>query len=992
MGLCVTSVMAQCPNTNISMPSTEGKNFWLSFMKNYINQSDLTLIISAKRACSGTVSNPNTGWSTNFSVGANNITSVTIPATQAYCTVSEVVKNLGVCVTATDSISLFASNFQEYTYDVTNVLPTDALGMEYVVQSYTPLIASEFLVVATENNTTVQITPKARTQGGHYANTPFSVTLNAGQVYQVISNYSGTSGDLTGSIISANKKVAVFNGNVCANIPVGVPACDHIVEQAYPIGIWGKNFIIPSTSTTSYDVIKVTALNDNTQVRINNQNVTSLQAGRSYEFNLLANRTCYIETSEPCATYLYINGGRANYNSQSDPAVTWISPIEQGINDITFSTFQTAQISRHFVNIVCRTSGVGSVLLDGVNIGNQFSPIQSNPDWSYVRKQLNHGMHRIQGNTGFVGFVYGTGLWESYAYSIGSRAASLSQQMLINNVVSTVADRTFCTYDQIDFTADINYSYDSLRWDFGDNTPIETSLQTEHFYTNPGNYQVTLIIYYKDSEGLPTCASINAMIQIFAGYSQVTDTTLCEGDSYSDDFFDIVATDVGMHTYTYTVPSPGVDCDTAIVLQVTVLPVFYPIEDYICLGDIYQEYGFNLHPTVPGTIYDTLVFPRIGLCDSIVTLKLNVYTASSEEILIEGPAHVCLENTYEYGIDSSYMFDSYEWTSSVGATILDGNNTNHVNVYFDDRFQNVPLQLSVSNPCSARVLFKEVEVHPIYSIVICDTACVEDGYHENGFDIDDLQLGMGDYAFRGQSIYGCDSMVSLMLFVTPTPEISILAQPEAICVGEESQLHAMGELAEFGGGGAVPAVAIGDILCTDNSIVKPQNFASSGKTAMGIVFYVDSTGEHGWAVELTHSGSAIAWGGYGVDIPSLPNFSSPNAAITDLDGYTNTQKIRAAGNANTYPAAYAVNFAGGWYLPAAGQLRILFAHIPTIENTLTTLSNAGTTVHHFDGGWYWSSTEYSATYAWRVYSNGDVFSNGKGYGNNYLRVRGVRAF
>ena len=45
-------------------------------------------------------------------------------------------------------------------------------------------------------------------------------------------------------------------------------------------------------------------------------------------------------------------------------------------------------------------------------------------------------------------------------------------------------------------------------------------------------------------------------------------------------------------------------------------------------------------------------------------------------------------------------------------------------------------------------------------------------------------------------------------------------------------------------------VSIGDILCTDGSTVKPEQFASSGKTAEGIVFFVDGENRLGWAVSL----------------------------------------------------------------------------------------------------------------------------------------------
>ena len=70
--------------------STQGKEFWLSFMHNGFKDHDLggwvtnQVLISAKRDCSGTVSNLLTGWSTDFNVRANNITTIEIPEEQGY--------------------------------------------------------------------------------------------------------------------------------------------------------------------------------------------------------------------------------------------------------------------------------------------------------------------------------------------------------------------------------------------------------------------------------------------------------------------------------------------------------------------------------------------------------------------------------------------------------------------------------------------------------------------------------------------------------------------------------------------------------------------------------------------------------------------------------------------------------------------------------------------------------------------------------------------
>ena len=119
----------------------------------------------------------------------------------------------------------------------------------------------------------------------------------------------------------------------------------------------------------------------------------------------------------------------------------------------------------------------------------------------------------------------------------------------------------------------------------------------------------------------------------------------------------------------------------------------------------------------------------------------------------------------------------------------------------------------------------------------------------------------------------------------------------------------------------------------------------------------------------------------------MTNYFNARDAITDLNGYSNTQKIRNAGNAAKYPAAYAVDFANGWYLPAAGQLRLLFGEIVTLNASLQVVG--GTPFSMDSGWWYWSSTEYGQSDAWHVGYRGNVYGDPK---NGYYRVRSVRAF
>ena len=251
-----------------------------------------------------------------------------------------------------------------------------------------------------------------------------------------------------------------------------------------------------------------------------------------------------------------------------------------------------------------------------------------------------------------------------------------------------------------------------------------------------------------------------------------------------------------------------------------------------------------------------------------------------------------------------------------------------------------------------------------------DTAC--GSYAWNG----QTYTQSGDYTKNYPLDNGCDSVVTLHLIVSPQPEATITVTTDTICEGEEVTLQASNS--SSGLVLHVPPVAIGDILCTDNSIVKPADWPVVGKTAKGIVFHVDNTGEHGWAVHLQDQGTNLKWGGYGIDIPALPNQTGTNI-FTDLNGYSNTQAIRAAGNASTYPAAWAVDFNSGWYLPANGQLRVLLSVIVFVNATLDVVEGQQFPMN--ESFMYWSSTECSNIYAGFLRNNamGGILksSNGK---------------
>lgn len=182
-------------------------------------------------------------------------------------------------------------------------------------------------------------------------------------------------------------------------------------------------------------------------------------------------------------------------------------------------------------------------------------------------------------------------------------------------------------------------------------------------------------------------------------------------------------------------------------------------------------------------------------------------------------------------------------------------------------------------------------------------------------------------------------------------------------------------------------VSIGDILCTDGSIVKPNQFQNSGKTAKAVVFYVDASNLHGWAVHPHYQGQAL-WSPETIDIPELNNYQQFREAIKDVNGYENTSKIRQAGDSYLFPAAWAVDFSGGWYLPAAGQIRQLYGYIPEVNQSLLIIN--GTPFNLTPDWWLWASTEGGSDVAWDINYLGSEGHSKKN--DHYFYVRSIINF
>lgn len=636
-------------------PTTQGTEFWASFMRNGYNSTTgsynhFTLIASAKHACTVTVTNPTTGWSNQFSVPDNGVSTCYVDRTHGYNDQKGGKAFKGLYVTSTDTISLYIANEAENSYDAANVLPASALGSQYMIQSYKALgdqtshygdSRASFLVLATEDNTEVQITPSCQTFDGHAAGQPYTVMLSRGECYHVLNMNAGTSmnidGDFSGTtVVSADDKpIAVFNGNSITSVPGGLSTgYDHVFEQAMPTNYWGKRFVVTSTRCPSYmdlapDQIKVTALFDNTMVMRNGAVLFSLNAGESnyFEMNLVSDPCTYLEADNPVAVFLYQHSHGSGSPAYGDPSMVWISPVEQTVYEVTFSTFEVQEVEVHYVNVVCYTENVADMTLDGQNISMSFTQVPGFPDFSYARIQLNHAAHTLRCLRGFVAHVYGIGQAEGYAYSVGSSAKILTKQLYVDNILSSELPNGYsiCQSETVNFRVETNYEFDHVAWTFGDGNHAEGAV-VSHGYGAAGNFEVESVVYRNIENQVQPFDTLTVTIHVNPVKEHDNEPLTTCGTTYT---FNGVEYDVPGDYDVYFETVQG--CDSIVHIHLNqgmqttyVLEPVIACEQYEWFNTVYTQSNHRLEHLVPNATPEG--------CDSLYILDLTIGYPPSDPV------------------------------------------------------------------------------------------------------------------------------------------------------------------------------------------------------------------------------------------------------------------------------------------------------------------------------------------------------------------------
>lgn len=504
MLLCLLSIKLSY-SQNVS---NKGKLFWVGHMGHIDGTGSnfaLYLTTDAPTAAAVRISIPGTGYTQTVIVPSNQVTVHTLPSSQTYLNCSDCIRDQGVKVESLNhDIVVYAHIYANARSDATLLIPVETLGKEYYTISFTQNPSSnsqrsEFMVIAVEDSTYVDIYPSTTILPAKPAGTMYTVMLNTGEVY-----HAQAASDVTGTRIvarSANgiscKSVAAFSGSSftkvgCASAGTG----DNLYQQLFPTTSWGMEFVTAPLKSRSGDQFRILAKYDTTKVLINGVQQL-LHEGDYYDFVSVADN--YLVSDKPITLAQYPRTQNCDGNT-GDPTLIVIPPLEQSVTNVTMYSSPYQNITGQYLNIITKLSDTALLRLDGVQL--QFTQMTNNSSYAYARETVSSGNHRIQSDSLFQVISYGFGNVESYGYAGGTNIKNLVQS------ISSNAD-SLCFGDTFLFRAEVNYIPTSLKWYFGDGTTDTSDKFPRHSYAQAGSYTVSLVTR---KSGLVDCGSTDSTI------------------------------------------------------------------------------------------------------------------------------------------------------------------------------------------------------------------------------------------------------------------------------------------------------------------------------------------------------------------------------------------------------------------------------------------------------------------------------------------------
>jgi gliding motility-associated-like protein len=533
------------------------------------------------------------------------------------CQPGNVIQNKGIKITSTSKIAVYYEvNLAAPNPEIFSLKGKNALGTQFYISSQnllnnssiypvTPL--SSFNIVASENNTSVTITP-SKNIVGHSVNIPFTIILNKGQTYAAVASSQAANQHLDGSYILSDKPIAItLEDDLLEGGALYGGLCQDLAgDQTVPFASLGTEYIaIRSQLNFPYDKVFITATQNGTTVNQDGVFVTNLAAGQSTTLSV-TNPSTYIQTSLPAYAYQLAGAGcemgsailpKIGCSGNSTVSITRSSP--EGL----------------IITLVVRNGNQGNFIINniaGLITASQFAvvpgtaglwyfakinlPISSYPNGSTVKIDNTSSLFQF-------GFMQG-GVLSGLSFGYFSDFNTIRASVFATSTIPCVGSNLTLNAETISSAI---YSWTGPN---GYTSIVQNPVLNNVTASMSGFYVATVTVpgcgVYKDS------VNITVRPKIFSTINQ----SICQGATYAG------YGTAGQYIDNFTAAN---GCDSIRTLNLTIKPKsFKTITQSICEGQSFEGY------TTSGTFLNTFV--AANGCDSIRTLVLTVKPKSFKTI------------------------------------------------------------------------------------------------------------------------------------------------------------------------------------------------------------------------------------------------------------------------------------------------------------------------------------------------------------------------
>lgn len=634
------------------------------------------------KLCISTLDSPATITVTKPASGNAQVASFTVPAnsSQSYELVGSAESalvgfecdyntpvNLGLYIRSTAKVNAYVAvqnnNSEIYALKGNNGLGTQfMIPMQYQFEnaSYSGQARNSVQIIATENNTTVTITPSVPLyqDNSHPANVPFTIHLNKGQVYNFASSTQTAAGHMGSTVIQSDKPIVVDASDDSAT-PNGSNQ-DLVADQLVPEDLAGTEYIVvpspPNANNTNgaqglSDYVFIYALEDGTDVTIYSSTSetgfpttqTSMQNlnrrdKRSYHFT--NNYPVFVYATKPIFVF-QVTGAGNELGGTLLPNVYCTGSMQAAYMPLQHPSGASAHPKHIYLTLLCKQQYTDGFLINGQSNylnANDWKSIPGTVMYKYCRKEitsLNTATSiRITNSLG----KFHLGVIDFHQPGAGYDDCSISyfSDYAPGNSLTwdtALVHSEYCQGDTIFFAFDTSF-VDRLKVygpnDYADETdpqyiPDVTPDQSGLYVVKGQDSRNCMVELFRDS----------IMIEIHPSVQETVRDTICPGTEYNGYGFHItpdLTSEPGLVVDSMMLDQVVTGCDSLLRLELTIKDSVkkHTVYDEVCYGEAYTGYGGLFHFPADSalevkTLFDTVhLTPEGPGCDSLLILELTV--------------------------------------------------------------------------------------------------------------------------------------------------------------------------------------------------------------------------------------------------------------------------------------------------------------------------------------------------------------------------------